>query len=129
MSPFVSGFLGIIGQFLKGKNAKAISDNDLMALAVQVEGQLNSGALDIAKIQAQHRSLFVAGARPAILWAIFFGMTYTYILWPLGNGFAMILGYGHPFPAIDLAGLLAAVAGTGLLGGFRTIEKLQGKTK
>ncbi len=78
----------------------------------------------IDRIEAGHRSLFVAGWRPAIGWICAGGLAVAGILNPL----LAALPHVHPV-AIDtpeLTRLLYALLG---LGGYRTLEKLLGRAK
>ena len=85
------------------------------------------------RIEAQHRSIFVAGWRPAIGWvcaaglAAYFLPQYALAAW-LWARTVLATGALAPFPvrADGLFDLVLAMLGMGTL---RTIEKLQGRAK
>ena len=79
--------------------------------------------VELNKIEAQHRSIFVAGWRPAIGWVCAIGLLYNLILRPVANGF------GGEFPAIDSSTLHSLIIALLGLGGLRTFEKIKGKTR
>jgi len=86
--------------------------------------------VEINKIEAAHRSIFVAGWRPAIGWVCALGLAWQFIFQPL-NAYlitAMGLHIATP-PTLDsnmLYNLVIAMLGMGTL---RTVEKLQGRAK
>jgi len=78
---------------------------------------------EINKIEAQHRSLFVAGWRPAIGWVCAIGLAFPFILNPLIEWAG---GKGPEIPMDQLMELVVALLGLGTL---RTFEKLAGRAK
>jgi len=78
---------------------------------------------EINKIDAQHRSLFVAGWRPAIGWVCAIGLAFPFILNPLIEWAG---GIGPNIPMEQLMELVVALLGLGTL---RTFEKLAGRAK
>ena len=78
---------------------------------------------EINKIEAQHRSLFVAGWRPAIGWVCAIGLAFPFILNPLIEWAG---GTGPKIPMDQLMELVVALLGLGTL---RTFEKLAGRAK
>jgi hypothetical protein len=84
----------------------------------------------VANIEgAKHRSIFVAGWRPAIGWIAALGLAYQY----LGLTFATLINAYLPLPAElpNLQGeqLLTLVMALLGLGGMRTFEKYTGVSK
>ena len=80
---------------------------------------------EITKVQAQHRSTFVAGARPFILWVCGFGFLFSFVINP-------IIQWIHPeagSPVLPLEVMMELTLAMLGLAGLRTIEKLQGKSK
>ncbi len=78
---------------------------------------------EINKIEAQHRSLFVAGWRPAIGWVCAIGLAFPFILNPL------IEWAGGTSPDIQVDQLMELVVALLGLGTLRTFEKLAGRAK
>jgi len=73
--------------------------------------------LEIAKAEATHTSMFVAGARPAILWIGALVILYSYIIAPV------LKTFGAPVPEIQLGDLWPVITGILGLSGYRTYEK------
>lgn len=78
---------------------------------------------EINKIEAQHRSIFVAGWRPFIGWVCGFGIAMHVIARPFFESF------GIHIPPIDIGTLHSIITAMLGLGGYRTVEKFGGKTK
>lgn len=79
---------------------------------------------EINKVEAQNRSMFVAGWRPFIGWICGLAFGFHYIVMPL------LLAYTDIEPVeFDTNSLFTVLMGMLGLGGLRTYEKLKDKTK
>lgn len=87
-----------------------------------------TGQLEINKMEAQHRSMFVAGWRPGSGWICNIGLLYTFLVQPLLSWVAQIKGWPIP-PAIDTEVLLVLLGSLLGIGSFRTFEKSKGVAK
>lgn len=80
--------------------------------------------VELNKVEAAHRSLFVAGGRPFIIWICGIGLFFTFIINPI---FQWLTGeLGPNLPMDHIIDLVYALLGLGTL---RTIEKFGGKAK
>lgn len=80
--------------------------------------------VELNKVEAQHRSLFVAGARPFILWVCGVGLAFAFIVNPL-----LQWTTGDPGPDLPHDIMLELVLSVLGLGALRTVEKLGGRAK
>lgn len=99
----------------------------------KVEAGLVQGQLDINKEEAKHSSVFVAGARPAILWIGAISMAYQFILYPLMVWlwvFMQAKGWIpmeiSPPPILDTEALWVVVTGMLGIAGMRSVDKIKG---
>lgn len=99
---------------IKGKEI----DPDKMMELVKVQSEIN-------KMEAQHRSVFVAGWRPFIGWICGIALAYNFIIRDL---IAWVSPDVMP-PAIQMDQLITILLGMLGLGGLRTFEKIKDKTK
>jgi len=76
--------------------------------------------------QAKHPSIFVAGARPAIMWICAFGLAWAYILAPMLTWGVVISGYDIVLPDIATEGLMTLTLSMLGLGGMRSFDKMNG---
>lgn len=91
-------------------------DNEWSAILQQIE---------VNKAEANHSSVFVAGARPATLWVCALGLAYEFLIQPIISGLLGIFGL-PPFPAVNTEALNTLLMGLLGLGGFRTFERIKG---
>ncbi len=80
--------------------------------------------LELNKIEAQHKSVFVAGWRPFLGWVCGVGLLFAFIVNPLLERF--VGGAPIAVPTDIMMELVIAMLG---LAGLRTVEKLQGRAK
>jgi hypothetical protein len=99
---------------IKGKEI----DPDKMMELVKVQSEIN-------KMEAQHRSVFVAGWRPFIGWISGVALLYNFII---RDVIAWLSPDAMP-PAIQMDQLITILLGMLGLGGLRTFEKIKDKTK
>jgi hypothetical protein len=80
---------------------------------------------EINKVEAQHRSIFVAGWRPWIGWVCGMGIFNMMLINPWMQWYT-----GQPGPELPVDTIMQLTLGMlGLLGTMRTVEKIKGKTK
>ncbi len=108
----VSGLGLEIRELLKGKE---IDPQKL----IELQGEIN-------KIEAQHRTIFVAGWRPFIGWVCGVALAYNFVLRDLLIWF---IGPEQVPPALQMEHLMTVLIGMLGLGGMRTFEKFNDKTK
>jgi hypothetical protein len=97
---------------------------DKQALLTKLAQQPHIAQIELNKVEAQHRSVFVAGARPFILWVCGFGLANAFLVNPWIQWVS-----GAPGPALPLDVMSELVFALLGLGALRTVEKLQGRTK
>ena len=79
---------------------------------------------EINKLEAQHRSTFVAGARPFILWVCGLGFMFSFLVNPILQWIT-----AKPGPILPLDAMMELALAMLGLAGLRTFEKLNGLTK
>ena len=111
-------------------------NEDISGLGIEIRELLKGKEIDpqklielqaeINKVEAQHRTIFVAGWRPFIGWVCGFALAYNFVLrdmliWYFGEASAP--------PALQMEHLMTVLVGMLGLGGMRTFEKLKDRTK
>lgn len=94
---------------------------ELQAKAAEIEASIATAQAEINKAEAGHASLFVAGARPAVLWVCVLALLYNFVVRPLAVGFGVA-----DMPEIDAGSLWPIMGGVLGLGGMRSWEKAKG---
>jgi len=93
-----------------------------------IESDLRKAQMLINEKEAQHPSIFVAGWRPFIGWIGGVALAYVYIIQP----FLVLVLHANKIeiqaPNLDIINLMVLVGGMLGFGGYRTIEKIKGKS-
>jgi hypothetical protein len=134
--------MGILSSLLGGGSAVAqpieaignIIDNVFTSDEERAQGELLKQKLamqpsmmqaEIMKVQANHRSTFVAGARPFLMWVCGLGFLFAFVINPILQWIAPQLGA----PELPLDAMLELTLAMLGLAGLRTVEKLNGKSQ
>jgi hypothetical protein len=118
--------IGVAGKVLD----KFVEDKDLKTkLSHELKTQIVS--LDLAQAQtnleqAKHSSIFVAGARPAIMWICAFGLAWQFVIQPVAVWGIALSGADVVLPVIQTEGLMSLTLALLGLGSMRTAEKWKG---
>ena len=75
---------------------------------------------------SSHSSVFVAGARPFVLWVCGFAFAYATIIEPILRFVATIAGYTGEFPVLDTTLTMQALTGLLGFGAMRSFDKYKG---
>jgi hypothetical protein len=116
----------IVDELFTSKDEK-LTHEEVKLRILQIPSTIQT---EINKIEAQHRSIFVAGWRPFIGWVCGVALLYNFIIrdllaWVLLNSNTLI---SLP-PALQMEHLMTVLLGMLGLGGLRTFEKVKGKAK
>ena len=101
-----------IREAIKGKE---LDPNEIIELQTKIN-----------EIEASHRTVFVAGWRPFIGWVCGVALAYNFVIRDL---FIWITKTADAPPALQMEHLMTVLLGMLGLGGLRTYEKLNDKTK
>ena len=119
----ISSLIGPISSLLD----KIIPDKDLreklshdIATMAQIE---------VNKVEAAHRNMFVAGWRPAIGWICALGMAGNFLIIPFVNMGLELTGTDVLIPMIQLAEMMPVLMGMLGLGAMRSFEKAKGVSR
>lgn len=107
----VSGLGLEIRELLKGKE---IDPQKL----IELQSEIN-------KVEAQHRTIFVAGWRPFIGWVCGVALAYNFVLRDM---LIWLIGPEQVPPALQMEHLMTVLIGMLGLGGMRTFEKFKDKS-
>ena len=107
---------GLLDKFIEDKDKKAALAHQISTMAERHAQELAKGQLEVNKIEAAHKSLFVSGWRPAVGWCCCLALLYNTILSP-------ILGIWFTVPAVDSSLLTTVLMGMLGMGAMRSFEK------
>jgi hypothetical protein len=120
---------GLLDKFIEDKDQKAKLAHEVATMAEKHALELSRAQLDVNKAEAQHRSIFVSGWRPAVGWVCVLGMAGNFMVIPFSNFVLALLEIPVKIPLIDTATMMPVLMGMLGLGTLRTYEKKAGVSK
>ena len=116
----IQGVANVVDQFVETEDEKRAWE--VLKAKMAQEPQL--AQIELNKVEAAHRTMFVAGWRPAVGWICATGLAFVFLInpiiqWTTGEA-------GPDLPTDIVFELMLGLLG---LGGLRTYEKLSGRTK
>jgi len=115
-----------------GDNRKSVAGNLAWDIREAIKGkeldpnQLLEIQTKINELEAQHRTVFVAGWRPFIGWVCGVALAYNFVIRDL---FIWAIKPESIPPALQMEHLMTVLLGMLGLGGLRTYEKIKDKVK
>ena len=116
LTSLIGPVTNILDKVIEDKDKKNAIAFELATMAEKHAQELAKGQLEVNKVEASHKSLFVSGWRPAIGWICGLSLLYSTILSP-------ILGIWFTVPPVDSSLLTTVLMGMLGLGAMRTVEK------
>lgn len=125
-SLLVAPITELLGKFITDKDEANKLAHDIATMAATQAHQQNMAQAEINKVEAGHRTVWVAGWRPFIGWTCGLGLFYNVLLHP-------VLDIWFTMPAIEPQLLYPVMMGIlgigGTIGVARTYEKVKGVAK
>ena len=115
----------VLGKFVADKDLKAKLEHELKTELHRA----NLAQVELNKIEAAHRSVFVAGWRPFTGWSCALALCYHFLLQPMLVFIFSVYGLEYTLPEFDMGSLMTILLGMLGLGGLRTYEKQQSISK
>lgn len=119
LSSLIGPVTGLLDKFIEDKDQKNALAHEISTMAERHALEIAKGQLEVNKVEAAHKNLFVAGWRPAVGWSCCFALVYSTILSP-------IISIWFTVPAVDSSLLTTVLMGMLGLGAMRTAEKVKG---
>lgn len=119
LGSLIAPVTGLLDKFIEDKDQKNALAHEIATLAAKQAHESALAQLEVNKVEAAHKSLFVSGWRPAVGWSCCFALVYSTILAP-------ILGIWFTIPPVDSSLLTTVLMGMLGLGAMRSAEKVKG---
>ena len=119
LNSLIGPVTSLLDKFIEDKDAKNQLAHEVATMAAKAAYENAKQQLEVNKVEAAHKNMFVAGWRPAIGWICGFALMYSTILSP-------ILGIWFTVPPVDSSLLTTVLMGMLGLGAMRTVEKAKG---
>ena len=122
LGSILSAVSPIVDKFIEDKDKK----NELKAQIEQSLIGLNLAQAQANIEQAKHPSIFVAGARPAIMWICALGLFTSFFIMPIAEWATAIWYPEITLPELNTGELMTLTLSLLGLGGMRSWEKSKG---
>jgi len=117
VASLVGPVTGLLDKFIEDKDQKNALAHEIATMSEKHSHEALKGQHEINKMEAAHKSLFVAGWRPAIGWICALGLLYNTII-------ANIISIWVDVPEVDTTLLVPVMMGMLGLGAMRSYEKV-----
>ena len=107
---------GLLDKFIPDKDQANALAHEIATMSQKHAQESVLAQLEVNKVEAAHKSLFVSGWRPAVGWCCCMALLYNTLLSP-------ILGIWFVVPEVDASLLTPVLMGMLGLGAMRTVEK------
>ena len=122
LSALIGPVSAILDKVIPDKDLREKLSHEIATMAERHSQEQVMAQIEVNKVEAAHKSLFVAGWRPAIGWICGLALLYSTIISP-------ILGIWVTVPDVDTSLLTTVLMGMLGLGAMRTFEKTQGVSR
>lgn len=126
LTALIGPVTGLLDKFIEDKDKKNAIAFELATMAEKHAQELSAAQLEVNKVEAAHKNLFVAGWRPAVGWVCCLGMASNFIVVPITNFILAITNTNIVVPLIELSEMMPVLLGMLGLGAMRTVEKAKG---
>lgn len=116
----------LLSRIIPDKSERDRLAHEIATMADRQAHEQVMAQIEVNKIEAAHKSLYVAGARPFILWTCGISMAFNYVGLPLIETFSVLYGTPLVLNPLDLEVMMPVLLGMLGLGGMRTYEKRHG---
>jgi len=127
--PIISVVSSVLDRVIPDKNAKEKAAQEIEKALIENAAQLNLAQAETNKVEASHRSVWVAGWRPCLGWVAALGFAWVFVLQPLIVWMITLYGVDVPLPEFHTDALLELTFAMLGLAGLRTYEKQKGISK
>jgi len=119
LTSLISPVTSLLDKVIEDKDTKNNIAFELATMAERHAQELAKGQLEVNKVEAAHKNLFVSGWRPAVGWCCCLALLYNTILSP-------ILSIWLSVPEVDSSLLTPVLMGMLGMGAMRSFEKSKG---
>lgn len=130
IAPLIPIIGDVLNKFLPDEQKAAEAQQAIEAALIANAAQINLAQLEVNKVEAGSRNVFVAGWRPFIGWTCGLAFFWQFVGMPVTVFALGVLDKPVPeLPVFDFGPLMTVLLGMLGLGGLRTYEKLKGVAK
>jgi|TARA_R110002020_G_scaffold460326_2_gene678804 hypothetical protein len=117
------GLVGSVGKIVDELHTSQEEKDNAKIKLQALENELKTKQIEVNQVEAGHKSIFVAGWRPATGWLIVGILFYSYILQPFTIMVLKIMGKDIEIPNLNVSEVMPIILGMLGLGFSRSYEK------
>tara|TARA_E500000331_G_scaffold140811_1_gene137602 strand:- start:476 stop:880 length:405 start_codon:yes stop_codon:yes gene_type:complete len=125
ITSLVGPVTGLLDKFIEDKDQKNALAHEIATMSERHAQELAKGQLEVNKVEAASKSMFVSGWRPAVGWTCCIALLSNYILIPMANFVLLLAEMEVEVPSLDMSAMMPVLLGMLGLGAMRTVEKTQ----
>jgi hypothetical protein len=129
LGDLIDGVKDIVSELIVDPDKKAEINLELARLADEADKRLHEEMIAQAetnKVEAGHRSIFVAGWRPFIGWVSGAGVAWTFVVGPVVEWISRLSGWTGQMPELEVGQLMALITAMLGVGVMRSFDKAVG---
>ena len=119
----ITSVSSLLDKFIPDADEKARLAHEIATLAERQVHEIAQAQIQVNKEEAQSKSIFVSGWRPAAGWSCVLGLSFNFVISPLGNFALAVSGSDVVLPTLDLSTMMPVLLGMLGLGGLRSYER------
>ena len=130
LESLIAPVAGLLDKFIPDADERNRLAHEIATMSERHAHELAKGQIEINKVSAAHKSMFVAGWRPFVGWTCGVALAWHFVGQPLA---VFVIPYAGveapPLPVFEMQSLLTVLLGMLGLGGLRTFEKTKGVSR
>ena len=126
LAQLIAPVTGLLDKFIEDKDTKNALAHEIATMASKQAHESAIAQIEVNKVEAAHKSLFVAGWRPALGWVCVLGFAGNFITIPVTNMVLELVESDVRLPLIAMAEMMPVLMGMLGLGAMRSVEKGKG---
>ena len=123
LNALIGPVTGLLDKFIEDKDQEAALAHGIATMSQKCAQESALAQVEVNKVEAAHKSLFVSGWRPFIGWTCGLGMFGNFITIPFSNFVLALLELDIVIPLVPLETMMPVLMGMLGLGAMRTFEK------
>jgi hypothetical protein len=129
ISALIGPISSLLDKIIPDKDLREKLSHQIATMAERHTQEQVMAQIEVNKVEAAHRNMFVAGWRPAIGWICALGMAGNFLIIPFVNMGLELTGTDVLIPMIQLAEMMPVLMGMLGLGAMRSFEKAKGVSR
>mgnify|MGYP003640928647 FL=1 len=128
LAALIPAVSGILDKFIPDADTKQKLSHELATMTEKHLQEMNKAQVDANIAQAKNPSIFVSGARPAIMWICALGLFTQFFIMPIAE-WSVAIWYPEmngQLPNLETEGLMGLTVSLLGLSGMRSFEKSKG---